>query len=362
LPSPPSPSRRPWKQRFPAGSEGGSPSRSVIEEECTGKRNAGGQRGQGVLADAAVLLETHRPRSLLLGGVGILWAELTVARACPPTPRSRAPRDQPGAHGAAADRQSPGARNPRWRPALDGPFAQLDHACNVSVGVFRAGRLGPPASRGRPPWGSASGFRPAWTARRGAAASRSRGARRRGGRPLGWPSIRPSVRPAGFRAEGYLIDAEHPLVAALAFGSCRRATGRPPRCFALGSTTDARALYLNQFRDSRPSPYGPAGPQHPRRRRVGRTRQHRGLGRAPWPRFLAGYYAAGGLRTAGRRHDRPAGRLPRPPSRRPPAVNPPRACLAPMTVRTTGERIAERFVTAIAPRPVRAWPAAAHRA
>jgi len=49
---------------------------SVIEEECTGNGTLAAARA-GVLADAAVLLEPT-DLGLLLGGVGILWAELTV--------------------------------------------------------------------------------------------------------------------------------------------------------------------------------------------------------------------------------------------------------------------------------------------
>jgi acetylornithine deacetylase len=105
----------------------------------------------------------------------------------------------------------------------------------------------------------------------------------------------PSVRPAGFRAEGYLIDAEHPLVAALASAHAG-AHGAPPRCFALGSTTDAR-LYLNQFGI-------PAVAYGPRARNIHAADESVELasivaGARTLARFLAGYYAAGGLRTAG---------------------------------------------------------------
>ena len=52
---------------------------SVIEEECTGNGTLAAARA-GVLADAAVLLEPT-DLGLLLGGVGILWAEIDRARA-----------------------------------------------------------------------------------------------------------------------------------------------------------------------------------------------------------------------------------------------------------------------------------------
>jgi acetylornithine deacetylase len=53
------------------------------------------------------------------------------------------------------------------------------------------------------------------------------------------------VRPAGFRAEGYLIDQDHPLVDALS-AAHQWVHGVPPRRVVMGSTTDAR-YYLNQF-------------------------------------------------------------------------------------------------------------------
>ena len=107
------------------------------------------------------------------------------------------------------------------------------------------------------------------------------------------PNLR--VRPAGFRAEGYLIDAEHPLVAALASAHAD-AHGAPPPRFALGSTTDAR-LYLNQFGI-------PAVAYGPRARNIHAADESVELasivaGARTLARFLAGYYAAGGLRTGG---------------------------------------------------------------
>ena len=72
---------------------------SVIEEECTGNGTLAACRA-GVLADAAVLLEPT-DLHLLLGGTGIVWAEIEV--------------DGVAAHAEAADR----AVNPvRFLPAL----------------------------------------------------------------------------------------------------------------------------------------------------------------------------------------------------------------------------------------------------
>src|SRR5260370_13547568 len=49
---------------------------SVIEEECTGNGTLAACRA-GVLGDAAVLLEPTDP-GLLLGGTGIVWAEIEI--------------------------------------------------------------------------------------------------------------------------------------------------------------------------------------------------------------------------------------------------------------------------------------------
>ena len=101
----------------------------------------------------------------------------------------------------------------------------------------------------------------------------------------------PGVRAAGFRAEGYLLDGSHPLAGALA-AAHQSAHGQPPRRFVLGSTTDAR-IYVNQ--------YGvPAVAYGPRTRNIHATDEAVELdsivaGARTLARFLAGYYATGGL-------------------------------------------------------------------
>jgi acetylornithine deacetylase len=101
----------------------------------------------------------------------------------------------------------------------------------------------------------------------------------------------PQVRAAGFRAEGYLLDGAHPLAAAVS-AAHESAHGQPPRRFVLGSTTDAR-LYLNQFGV-------PALAYGPRTRNIHGPDEAVELdsivaGARTLARFLAGYYAAGGL-------------------------------------------------------------------
>jgi acetylornithine deacetylase len=258
---------------------------SVIEEECTGNGTLATARA-GVLADAVVVLEPTG-LGLLLGGVGILWAEITVPglpahaesahRAVNPV--ETAMRLVPALKGLEAEMAA----------ALTGPFAGLDHACNVNVGVIRAGDW-PSSVPGQATLGVRIGFPPSWTP--GQALQRVRDAVH--GAVLADPWLRqhpPRIRPHGFRAEGYAIDAAHPLVAALA-SAHRDAHRAEPDRFALGSTTDAR-IYLNQFRIPAVA-YGPVA------RNIHAVDEAVDLasivaGARTLARFLAAYYSGGGL-------------------------------------------------------------------
>jgi acetylornithine deacetylase len=258
---------------------------SVIEEECTGNGTLAAARA-GVLADAAVLLEPT-DLGLLLGGVGILWAEVTV-RGLP-------------AHAESAHR----AVNPvdsAWRVIdavrslekemalqLGGPFAQVDGACAVNVGTFHAGDW-PSSVPGQAVLGVRVGFPPGWTPDEALARVADAVAVAAAADP--WLAEHPpQVRAAGFRAEGYLLDGTHPLAAAVA-SAHEAAHGEPPRQFVLGSTTDAR-IYINQFGI-------PALAYGPRTRNIHATGEAVELdsivaGARTLARFLAAYYAGGGL-------------------------------------------------------------------
>jgi acetylornithine deacetylase len=213
---------------------------SVIEEECTGNGTLAACRA-GVLADAAVLLEPT-DLNLLLGGTGIVWAEIEV--------------DGVAAHAEAADR----AVNPvRFLPPLlralarledelnkpgdDPAFDHLPRPYNVNVGTVSAGDW-PSSVPARARLGVRVGFPRRWTPAE--AFDRVRAAVLGAAADDPWLAAHPpSVRPAGFRAEGYLIDEDHPLVRALG-AAHERVHGAPPRRMVMGSTTDAR-YYLNQF-------------------------------------------------------------------------------------------------------------------
>ena len=258
---------------------------SVIEEECTGNGTLAAARA-GVLADAAVLLEPT-DLGLLLGGVGILWAELTVRGL---------PAHAASAHRAvnpvdAAFRLIAAVRSLEKEMALqlDGPFADVDGACAVNVGTFRAGDW-PSSVPGQAVLGVRVGFPPGWTPDE--ALKRVADAVAAAAAADPWLMEHPpGVRAAGFRAEGYLLDGAHPLAAALA-AAHQSAHGQPPRQFVLGSTTDAR-IYVNQ--------YGvPALAYGPRTRNIHGPDEAVELdsivaGARTLARFLAGYYATGGL-------------------------------------------------------------------
>jgi acetylornithine deacetylase len=259
---------------------------SVIEEECTGNGTLAACQA-GVLGDAVVLLE---PTSLelLLGGVGVLWIEIE-AEGVP-------------AHAEAADR----AVNPvRSLPALLGAVAALEQEIaaeagdpafagvaspyNVNPGVIRAGDWAssvPARVRMR----VRVGFPRAWTAAQAFGRAQAAVARAAAGDPwlAGHP---PVVRQTGFRAEGYLLGSDHPLVAAVG-GAHAAAHGSPPACRVLGSTTDAR-YYLNQF-GTPALAYGPrAHGIHAPDEAVELASIVRGA--KTLARFIIAFYAGGGL-------------------------------------------------------------------
>jgi acetylornithine deacetylase len=259
---------------------------SVIEEECTGNGTLAACRA-GVLGDAVVLLEPTG-LDLLIGGVGVLWVEIGITGV--------------PAHAEAADR----AVNPvRYVPLILGALADLeaeltsarDDAAfsdvaspyNVNAGTVAAGDW-PSCVPGRARLGVRVGYPRAWTP--GQALDRVRAVvQAAAGRDPWLAEHPPTVTPTGFRAEGYLLEPDHPLATALA-DAHGWAHGVTPRRLVMGSTTDAR-YYLNQF--GRPAvAYGP------RARNIHAADEAVELasivaGARTLARFIARYFAAGGL-------------------------------------------------------------------
>jgi acetylornithine deacetylase len=212
---------------------------SVIEEECTGNGTLAACQA-GVLGDAVVILEPT-DLDLLLGGIGVLWAEIEIAGI--------------PAHAESADRaQNPVASIPAILAALDAfedeineladpAFGDIARPYNVSVGTVTAGDWASSVP-GRARLRVRAGFPRAWNPDE--AFERFSAAVLAAGKADPWLAARPpAIRQVGFRAEGHLLPADHWLADAMA-AAHQAATGMPPERAPLGATTDAR-FYLNQF-------------------------------------------------------------------------------------------------------------------
>jgi acetylornithine deacetylase len=222
---------------------------SVIEEECTGN-GALATCLDGVLADGVVLTEPSG-LDLLLAGIGILWLEITVTGKA--------------AHAQSADTvanpidaairviDALRALESEMNERVDDPGLHgVEHPYNVNVGAIRSGDWAssvPAVARLDVRVGHPTG----WTARD--AHDRVRRAVEHATWDDPWLGDHPpTIRPSGFRAQGYSLDREHPLARAIGLAH-RSAHGTWPLPFGMGSTTDAR-FYLNQF-DTPAICYGP---------------------------------------------------------------------------------------------------------
>ena len=212
---------------------------SAIEEECTGNGTLAAIRA-GVTADA-VLLPEPTDLEVLVGGIGILWLEVTVVG------RST--------HAHVADR----AVNPvdvtlrlvaglrAWEAELnaavaDPALAGTGHPYNLNIGTIRGGdwQSSVPAQA---VVGVRLGYPRAWTPDE--AEARARAAIAAVAAADRWLCDHPPVvRANGFRAEGYLLPADDPLAVSLVRAH-EAAHGTTPAVVTLPSTTDAR-FFLNQ--------------------------------------------------------------------------------------------------------------------
>lgn len=209
---------------------------SVIEEECTGNGTLTALR-QGVTADYVVVTEPT-DLEMLVGGTGIVWVDVTVQGA--------------GGHAEAADRlEHPLDAALRLVPVLEdlgryvakehpeARFSDLSQPYNVNVGLVRAGdwrssvasvvtlgvRFGHPTK-----WTPEQAIEEIKSVVVAAIPNES--------------GLRVTFSSTGFRAQGYLLDEDSPLIGAV--GDAHVAThGSRPGTQVGGSTTDAR-FYLNQ--------------------------------------------------------------------------------------------------------------------
>jgi acetylornithine deacetylase len=212
---------------------------AVIEEECTGNGTLRSIADHGVRAKEVVVLEPT-DLGLLLGGVGVLWADITIAT------RAGHAKDGTGL-GNAVDlgmRMVEGLRAWTQRLAAAYPAEGLETGgipYFLNLGKVRGGDwLSTVPSSAT--FGVRVGFPRAWTA--GQAERELREAVAEIADAIGL-SIPPVVTLTGFRAVGYALDSDNPLVRDLAAAHVD-AHGSEPRLFSLASTTDAR-VYINDF-------------------------------------------------------------------------------------------------------------------
>jgi acetylornithine deacetylase len=212
---------------------------AVLEEECTGNGALRSIAEQGVTAPEVVLLEPT-DLGLLRGGIGVLWARLEVF--------SRAGHAHAGNGPASAfdlgfrlvERVRQWSRE-LGRSEPDVSMAGAQNPYNVNLGRVAGGDWTSTVAS------SASfdvrlGFPRGWTPDR--AEAELRRVITAFAETEGFP-IPPRVTLTGFRASGYLLEADSPLIRDLA-AAHRDAHGQDPEVFTLGSTTDAR-VYLNDF-------------------------------------------------------------------------------------------------------------------
>jgi acetylornithine deacetylase len=206
---------------------------SVIEEECTGNGTLAALRA-GIIADTVVLPEPTDLR-VLLGGVGIVWADVRLTGGA--------------GHAEAADRlDSVMDVVARLVPALadlgrtaakttDPALASIVEPYNVNIGTVEAGDWRSTVA-GTASLGVRFAHPRAWSSDRAlteietvvaACCERS--------------SVSGTVTPSGFRAEGYVADSQSPVVAQIQSAHAE-VHGEPCETFVIGSTTDAR-YYVN---------------------------------------------------------------------------------------------------------------------
>ncbi len=213
---------------------------SVIEEECTGNGTLAALRS-GPLPAAAIALEPS-DLDLLIGGIGILWAEIAV--------HGQAPRAQGSGHAVNPVERTLGLvaalreLERELNDSVDDPvLAGVPHPYNLNLGTFRAGSW-PSSVPSVARLGVRFGFPRGWSA--ATAEARLREVLASAAMRDPWLAEHPpEMRCTGFRAEGYALPADHPLAVAVA-DAHEQVNGSRPRPVALGSTSDAR-YYCNQF-------------------------------------------------------------------------------------------------------------------
>ncbi len=209
---------------------------SVIEEECTGNGTLAAVRA-GVTADAVVLPEPTNLK-ILLGGVAITWIKVTIYFG--------------GGHAEASDRMVSPAQvvarlveefrdlEGRYNKNVRPPFDAVGRPYNVNVGVIRLGE-----------WASSVPATAELEVRVGHASELSDADVLDDVRALVIDVTRTAGNPRfevehhGFKAQGYYVSEDHPLVEMMVNAHAEVHRG-DISAEVLGSTTDAR-YYVNEL-------------------------------------------------------------------------------------------------------------------
>lgn len=212
---------------------------AVVEEECTGNGTLRSITENRVVADAVVVLEPTN-LGLMLGGVGVLWIEFEVFASAGHAYESDAHQSAIEIGMRIVDR----LRTWSTEIATAEPEAALPAnrtPYSLNLGKVEAGDWisSVPA---RATFGLRVGFPRSWTADKAEAEIRKVVDNFASSAGLQTP---PRVTSTGFRARGYLLDANHGLARDFATAH-RQAHGSAPPMYMLPSTTDART-YLNDF-------------------------------------------------------------------------------------------------------------------
>jgi acetylornithine deacetylase len=213
---------------------------AVIEEECTGNGTLHATAVDRVTADEVVVLEST-DLNLMIGGIGVLWTELTVVAASGHAHSS-------GGKVTAMDigmRLIEGIRSWAAEIATSQPDPTLGGQAlpyAINLGYVRAGDW-TSTSPAKATFGLRVGFPRHWTPSGAEERLRKVVADLAAAEPgLQRP---PDLTLTGLRAQGYRLDPNHALARDLG-AAHRNAHGVTPAAVMMNSTTDART-YLNDF-------------------------------------------------------------------------------------------------------------------
>jgi acetylornithine deacetylase len=212
---------------------------AVVEEECTGNGALRSITPDGVRAPEVVLLEPT-DLGLLRGGVGVLWADIGVFSRAGHAHAGNAPPSAFDLGLRLVEHLRHWSRQ-LGRTEPEPSMAGAENPYNLNLGRVTGGDWTSTVASSAN-FSIRLGFPRSWTPDR--AETELRRVVTGFAEAERFP-IPPRLTLTGFRAAGYLLDENNPLIRDLA-AAHRGAHGRDPKLFTLGSTTDAR-IYLHDF-------------------------------------------------------------------------------------------------------------------